>query len=125
MSRETISLDAAEVQAQMAGDKVVFIHGWRIRAPESVARQADRIREYFRPVAGLDHASRQPVERLRQKADLVVGVLVQRGGYCNWQGGKYFFPVSHYVTWMQELTARFPGRKVSFLICSDEPRKRG
>ena len=122
VSRETISLDAPEVQSQMADAKVVFIHGWRIRAPESMRRQADRIREYFRPITGLAHASRQPVECLRQKADIVVGVHIRRGDYCKWQGGKYFFPVSHYVTWMQELAAQFPGRKVSFLICSDEPR---
>jgi hypothetical protein len=46
----------------MAAAKIAFVHGWRIRAPESVRRQADKIREYFRPVAGLEDASRQGVE---------------------------------------------------------------
>jgi hypothetical protein len=121
-SSETISLDAPEVQARMAEAKVVFIHGWRIRAPKSVRRHADVIREYFRPIAALEQAGRHPVERLRQNAEVVVGVHVRLGDNWKWHGGKYFFPVSHYVTWMQELAGQFPGRKVSFLICSDEPR---
>jgi hypothetical protein len=124
-SSETISLDAPEVQARMADAKVVFIHGWRIRAPESVRRHANLIREYFRPIAALEQAGRRPVERLRQKSDVVVGVHVRLGDNWKWHGGKYFFPVSHYVTWMQELAGQFPGRKVSFLICSDEPRNEG
>jgi hypothetical protein len=122
ISSETISLDAPEVQSRMAGAKVVFIHGWRIRAPESVRRQASLIREYFRPISEYEHASRQAVEPLRQKADVVVGVHVRLGDNWKWHGGKYFFPVSQYVTWMNELAGQFPGRKVSFLICSDEPR---
>jgi hypothetical protein len=122
VSSQTISLDAPEVQSRMADARVVFVHGWRIRAPESVRRQANLIREYFRPVAGLEQAGYQPVERLRQKADVVVGVHVRLGDNWKWHGGKYYFPVSQYVTWMHELAGQFPGRKVSFLVCSDEPR---
>ena len=122
VSSQTISLDAPEVQSRMAEAKVVFVHGWRIRAPESVQRQANVIREYFRPIAELEQASRQPVERLRQNADVVVGVHVRLGDNWKWHGGKYYFPVSQYVTWMNELAGQFPGRKVAFLVCSDEPR---
>ena len=122
ISGQTISLDAPEVQSRMAGAKIVFVHGWRIRAPESVRRQANVIREYFRPIAGLGQASHQPVERLRQNADIVVGVHVRLGDNWKWHGGKFYFPVSQYVTWMHELAGQFPGRKVSFLVCSDEPR---
>jgi hypothetical protein len=122
VSNETIVLDAPEVQARFAGAKVVFVHGWRIRAPESVRRQANLIREYFRPIAEFEQASHQPVERLRQKADVVIGVHVRLGDNWKWHGGKYFFPVSQYVTWMHELAGQFPGRKAAFLVCSDEPR---
>ncbi|MGH7975313.1 MAG: hypothetical protein ACREC8_01485, partial [Limisphaerales bacterium] len=34
----------------------------------------------------------------------------------------YFFPVSRYAEWMRETAAQFPGQKISFLVCSDEPR---
>jgi hypothetical protein len=119
---QTLCLDAPEVQSRMANARIVFVHGWRIRAPESVRRQADKIREYFRPIAEYEQAGGQAVERLRQKADVVVGVHVRLGDNWKWHGGKYYFPVSQYVIWMRELAGQFPGRKVSFLICSDEPR---
>jgi hypothetical protein len=117
-----INLDTAEVQSRMAGSRIVFIHGWAIRAPESIWRHADVIRNYFRPIKTLELASRQAVDRLRQTADVVIGVHVRLGDNWKWQGGKYFFPPSQYVIWMHELAGQFPGRKVSFLICSDEPR---
>ncbi|MGO9586016.1 MAG: hypothetical protein ACLP2Y_07470 [Limisphaerales bacterium] len=120
--RQTILLDAADVQARMADAKIVFIHGWRIRAPESVRRHANVIRDYFQPIETYEHASRQAVGRLRQTADVVVGVHVRRGDNWKWKGGQCYFPVSQYVIWMRELAGQFPGRKVSFLICSDEPR---
>lgn len=121
-SKGTIDLDTAEVQAWMDGAKIVFVHGWAIRAPKSVRRHADLIRDYFRPIEPIELASRQPVDRLRQTADVVVGVHVRLGDNRIWKGGKYFFPISQYVVWMRELASQFPGRKLSFLVCSDEPR---
>jgi hypothetical protein len=122
VSSQTILLDTPEVQSRIAGAGIVFVHGWRIRAPESVRRQAKIIREYFRPIAGIEDASRQAVERLRQQADVVVGVHIRLGDNWKWKGGQYYFPVSRYATWMHELAEQFPGRRVAFLVCSDEPR---
>jgi hypothetical protein len=119
---QTIFLDTPEVQSRMADAKVVFVHGWRIRAPESVRRHADLIREYFRPIAEYEQAADQAVERLRQKADVVVGVHIRLGDNWKWKGGQCYFPVSRYVTWMHELAEQFPGHKMAFLVCSDEPR---
>lgn len=119
---QIIGLDTPEVQSQMTGAKIVFIHGWRIRAPKSVRRHANLIRDYFRPIDTYESASRRAVERLRQTADVVVGVHVRLGDNWKWRGGRYYFPVSQYVIWMRELAGQFPGRKVSFLVCSDEPR---
>lgn len=123
VSSQTIVLDAPEVQFRMADAKIIFVHGWRIRAPESVRRHAGLIREYFRPIAEYEQASRRAVERLRQKADVVVGVHVRLGDNWKWMGGQCYFPVPRYVAWMQELAGQFPGKKVAFLVCSDEPRQ--
>jgi hypothetical protein len=123
VSSQTILLDAPEVQSRMAGAKIVFVHGWRIRAPDSVKRHAEKIREYFRPVAGLETASRQAVERLRQVAEVIIGVHLRRSDYRTWKQGQYFFPPERYAAWMRELAAQFPGRKTAFFACSDEPRQ--
>ena len=121
--RQTIFLDAPEVQSRMADAKVVFVHGWRIRAPESVRRHADLIREYFRPVAGIEDASRQVVERLRQVAEVIIGVHLRQGDYRTLKQGQYFFPPERYAAWMRELAGHFSGRKTAFFVCSDEPRQ--
>ncbi|HTY86440.1 MAG TPA: hypothetical protein VMB80_03170 [Candidatus Acidoferrum sp.] len=120
--RQIIGLDTPEVQTRLANARIVFVHGWRIRAPESVRRHAGLIRDFFRPRETYELAGRRAVERLRQNADIVAGVHVRLGDNWKWRGGRYYFPVSQYVTWMRELAGQFPGRKVSFLICSDEPR---
>lgn len=120
---QTILLDAPEVQAQMAGAKIVFVHGWRIRAPESVRRQAAVIREFFRPVAESEQAARLAMEPLRRQADVVVGVHIRQGDYRTWKQGQFFFTPEQYAAWMRELAAQFPGRRTAFFVCSDEPRR--
>src|SRR2546426_3603448 len=115
-------LDGLEVQDQIREAKVVFVYGWRFQAPALVQRHGGKIRAYFRPIQEYENSSSQAVNRLRRQADVVVGVHLRLGDYYKWRGGKFFFPVSRYTGWMNELADQFPGRKVGFLVCSDEPR---
>jgi hypothetical protein len=117
-----ILLETPEIQARIADARVVFVYGFIFRAPAAMQRHAEKIRAYFRPIEKHERISRQAVDCLRQRADVVVGVHIRRGDYIGWAGGKYFFPVSRYAAWMHELAGQFPGRKVSFLVCSNEPR---
>ena len=66
--------------------------------------------------------SKEVVERARQHADVLVGVHIRHGDYAKWRHGRYYFPVAKYCEWMAELVGQFPGRNVSFLVCSNEPR---
>jgi hypothetical protein len=116
------ALEGPEVQEQIREAKVVFVHGFHFRAPNWMERHAEKIRAYFRPIEQHDRASRQAVDRLRQHADVVVGVHIRRGDYLNWRGGKYFFQIPQYAAWMRDMMGQFPGSKVSFLVCSNEPR---
>jgi hypothetical protein len=115
-------LETPEVEEKIRPTKTVFINAWTFRAPRCVEKHAEAIRAYFRPIAELERASRAAVQALRQRADLLVGVHVRYGDYRGWKKGKYLFPIERYVAWMQEMAQKFPGRKVGFLICSDEPR---
>jgi hypothetical protein len=63
------------------------------------------------------------VERLRQKAEVIVGVHIRHGDYAGWRGGRYFFPASRYAAWMRELAEQFPRGTVGFLVCSNQPQK--
>ena len=116
-------LDSPEVQEKIRPAKMVFVYDWRFRAPNLVQKHGDKIRAYFRPLSEFETASREVVEPLRRDADIVIGVHVRHGDYRGWKGGKYFYPVETYAppgcAW--ELVTHF-GRKVSFLVCSDERR---
>ena len=120
--RDITFMDGPEVEVEIRNARIIFLYGWRFRAPDCVQRQAKKIRAYFQPVKEYELCSRQAVERLRQDADVVIGVHVRQGDYRIWRGGKCFFPISRYATWMHELAEQFPSRRVSFLVCSDEPR---
>jgi hypothetical protein len=102
--------------------RIVLVDGWKFRAPDYVRRHAPKIRAYFRPVAAYENAGREAVDRLRRKADIVIGVHVRMTDYRHWKGGRYFFKPARYAAWMKELAEQFPGRRVAFLVCSDEPR---
>lgn len=120
---KTSDLSGAEIQNIIRDARIVLARGWRFRSPTDwMERHAENIRAYFRPVPEFESAGNQAVDRLREKADVVVGVHIRHGDYRGWKGGKYFFPVSRYVEWMHQMAAQFPGRKVAFMICSDEPR---
>jgi hypothetical protein len=116
-------LDNPEVQARIRDAKTVFVYGWTFRAPPGcVQRHAEKIKAFFRPIETHERASRQVVDRLRQRADVVVGVHIRRTDYHGWHDGRFYFPVSRFAGWMRELAEQFPARKVAFLVCSDELR---
>jgi len=117
-----ILLESPEVQAQIEGASVVFVYGWIFRAPEAMRRQAEKVRAYFRPIAEYEQASAQAVAPLRQNAEVVIGVHVRQEDYRRWRKGTCFFTMPQYAAWMRELAGQFPGQRVSFLVCSDEPR---
>jgi len=119
-----ILLESPEMQARIAEARVVFVHGFIFRAPAAMQKHAEKIRAYFRPIEAYEQASSQAVAPLRQEGEVVVGVHIRHADQRTWQGGKYFFEATRYARWMNELAEQFPGKKVSFLVCSDEPRQR-
>jgi hypothetical protein len=117
-----ILLETPEVQAQIEDARIVFVYGWVFRAPGAMRRQAEKVRAYFRPIAEYERASTQAVAPLRKDAEVVIGVHVRQEDYRRWRKGTCFFTMPQYASWMRELADQFPGQKVSFLVCSDEPR---
>jgi len=119
----TVPLDTPQVQEPVRDARLVFAYGWRYRAPELVRRHADKIRAFFRPVEEHEQAASRSVAALRQNADVVVGMHIRQGDYQGWKSGNYFFETARYAEWMREAAGLFPGKKVAFLVCSNEPRQ--
>jgi hypothetical protein len=115
-------LESPKLQERIRVAKIVLVNGWTFRAPGCMEKHQEKIRTYFKPVERHLNASREAVHRLRQHADMVLGVHVRHGDYSYWKKGRYFFPTSRYREWMTEFIGLFPGRRIAFLVCSDEPR---
>ena len=118
-----ILLETPEVQAQIEDARVVFVYGWIFRAPGAVQKHAEAVRAYFRPIEAYERISSEAVAPLRRGADVVIGVHIRQGDYRGWRKGRCFFTLPQYAGWMRELAEQFPGKKVAFLVCSDEPRR--
>jgi hypothetical protein len=115
-------LQGPEVESRIRPAKIVLVDGWKLRASDCVEKHAEKIRRYFQPISEIDREVCRFMERTRQNAQIVIGVHIRHGDYRQWKNGKYFFPASRYADWMRELMLQFSGAKVSFLVCSDEPR---
>jgi len=116
------ALGSPEIQSLIRAGKTIFISGWAFRAPDFVGRHKEKIRNYFNPIKSHAQASRQVVAGLREQADIVIGVHVRQGDYATWRKGRYLFPTARYAAWMHDLADQFPGSKIAFLVCSNEPR---
>ena len=114
-------LGGPDVRAKIGEARVVLVNGWNFRAHGLTLRHGEEIRRYFRPIRPLEEASRAVVEGLRKNADLVVGVHVRRGDYATWQNGNFFFELARYAAWMRQLAEQFPGQRLAFFVCSNEP----
>ncbi len=115
-----ISLDHPAIQLRLANKSMVFVDGWHFRASGLLAKHAAEVRDYLRPVTSIAEAAQRHVGRLREGADVVVGIHRRKGDYRTWLGGRYYFDDACYRRWMDQIAAQHAGKRVAFLVCSDE-----
>ena len=117
---EELILGTSEFLNMAKQHKVLFLFGFTIHDFEALEKYSDRIRPYFQPLLKNEAAIAEPINYLRGKTDVIVAVAIRHGDYRIWQGGRYFFPIGDYAGLMRRLLKLFPGKRVGFLICSDE-----
>lgn len=120
---ERVDLCDPAFLAEVSGRRLTFVQGWQFRAPSLMGRHADAIREFFRPLEEYEANVAALVERARRGGDVLVGVHIRRGDYKNFMGGQYFYEPETYAEVLAKVEALFPGRRVVFLVCSDERLK--
>lgn len=101
---------------------VVILHGWVDVFEKLDKGQAGAIRNYF--VIKDEHQKNveSVVNKARQQGEILVGVHIRHGDYRRFRKGKYFYTLETYVKLLNQIQAFFPGKRVSFLICSNEPQ---
>ncbi|MDF7807238.1 alpha-1,2-fucosyltransferase [Pontiellaceae bacterium B12219] len=113
-------LDTPEMVGRLGSFCTIFVHNWKCRCPSLVAKHQDSIRDYFRPAARHCEAVENVVEALQGEAEVLVGIHIRQGDYAQWRGGRFYLTTQEYAKLMRAFAEQFPGKKVGFLVCSNE-----
>jgi hypothetical protein len=117
---EEFRLDDTAFEASMQRKQLLFVHGYEFRARSYFARHGEAIRKFFTPRQ--KHLLRVDavLTKAREKSDVVVGIHIRRGDYRKFLDGRYFFELSDYLKMMRATQDLFTGKRVCFLVCSNE-----
>ena len=119
---ETVfDLGDPEFLASLKPKEWVLLRGWLFRDPAALGKHADSVREFFRPHQQNQRNIDELVARARLNTEVLIGVHIRHGVIHFANTRKYFYSAQRYAEMMDELTTLFPGKRVSFLICSDWP----
>ena len=117
---ESIDLEKPEFLAQVEPWRVTTCAGWKIAGWNLFAKRQTLLRELFRPAPAVARRAADFMAPLRAAHDVIVGVFIRHGDYRGWNDGEFFFPPSAYAGWMRQLLDLHGGRRLAFVIASDE-----
>ena len=60
------------------------------------------------------------IENARKECDILIGMHIRGGDFRDWMDGMYFYDIQNFQEAMKHATKVFEGKKVAFLICSNE-----
>ena len=87
---------------------------------EVVQKHLPKIKQLFAPEPIITQRAEKIIASAKARADIVIGIHIRLGDYRNWNDGKYAFSTGAYTNCMIQIEALFPGKKVLFIICSNE-----
>lgn len=106
--------------------KIIFLAGsFNHKHPENFPQSWPKIRDFFRISETRKLRIKQHLEPLRNDSNILVGVHLRQGDVFTDPVRKDALDQTYYAQKLQEVLALFPGRRVSFLICSNAPIKSG
>lgn len=100
--------------------RFVFLSGFYFFAPQSLRQHKQEVRRYFSLRPELSGKVDALVGAAKKDADVLVGVHIRQGDYRTFCDGIMFYETDVYVALMQSIANQCVGRKVAFLVCSDE-----
>jgi hypothetical protein len=123
--RYMFSLDDPQFVARLNKHRpMIFFSGYYFHDRTNVPAYQSTIRRYFTPLDSYQENVNRVVERARRNGDILVGVHVRRGDNNVWMGGRYYWNDDQWLAVLTRTIDAFPGKKVSFLLTSDEPLSR-
>jgi hypothetical protein len=120
------SPDNPEFVAAVKRRALTIIEGWPDPARIGFSPQASKaIRHKFMPGPDVLRVAHDSVERARRGSDLLVGLHIRLTDYLKYREGIFYYDLRDYRRTMKKMTAMFPGKRVAFLVCSDQEQDAG
>jgi len=119
-SEEDYDLCGEEFQRILSRYRLVVAKGWKFRAHTALESRRKNVVKLFTPHSGIRAEVERHIAQARSGCDILVGLHVRRGDYANWLEGKFFYGLDAYAAWLKAANQLWPGKKVGFLICSNE-----
>ncbi len=119
-TEEDYDLCGEEFQRLLSRHRLVVAKGWKFRAHAALKSRRDEVVRLFTPHPAIRAEVERHIAQARSGCDVLVGLHVRRGDYANWLGGKFFYGLDAYADWLKAANALWSGKKVGFLICSNE-----
>lgn len=95
--------------------------GWQTRTDIRYLTQTlPQLKRIFRPKDEITHKAEELIGKMRQTADIVVGVHIRRGDYATWHDGRFFYELEDYHRFMASIKQLYDDRRVAFFISSNE-----
>jgi hypothetical protein len=117
---EELSLDGTGFLEYVQRRPVTTCAGWRISSWAQLERFSSEVRRYLVPARSWQARGSAFLHPIREKHDMVIGVLVRQTDYRTWLDGRFFYTLSEYVNWMHEVSALHAGLDLAFVVAADE-----
>ena len=99
-----LNLSASQL---LFNNRLTFTGGWLYRCNTLVKKYKSVITNYFQPLDTYNSLALDLVSKARNhcQSNLLLGVHIRRGDYRYFQGGKYYFPISFYKSFIQKINS--------------------
>ncbi|QEF99350.1 hypothetical protein Mal15_34140 [Stieleria maiorica] len=117
---EICDLEGDRFRSAIESGRTLLLQGWLFRSPRLLEQHWPHIRPFFSVSKTDRDAIDQRIRQARRESDVLVGVHIRRGDYADFLGGQYYYDDELYSRWMHSVCDQLPGRRVRFLVCSNE-----
>ena len=114
------SLIDEDNMAVLKTHKHIVPTSWWISDFEALVKHQDAVREYFKPVEGVQKQIDANMATLRSKSDFVIGIHIRQTDYQS-VVPDYYYTHEIYADYMRQAANLFADKSPTFFICSDSP----
>ena len=106
----------------LSSSKLLFIRGFIFTSEKDflIERYRPNLRQFFTPPVVYEEKIQEPLEKLKESCDIVVGVVIRHGDYREYRSGEYFYSLSVFHRLLMECTEFMKPSISGFFIASDE-----